>query len=1676
MKTKLELYAVAAVLLGSPQITVNAAVPANFPEMTVTTYVTNQVSEGCIFLAVASVTPGVGTHQMILQNDGTPVWYEENTNTHEIYDFKMLPNGHLHAAPFIADHSWTGGGDVVHEIRDDTYLLRETITGGNGYVAESHDFQWLPNGHVLQFGYTMSEVDVSQFLVGGHPAARISGGVVQELDNQRNVVWQWRTWDHFNFADRVTSQRAVINAFHLNTIFLDVDGQLILGSPSEIRKLNRQTGEITWTLGGPDNQFTPVGPGASMEHWGGHGFYRLENGNFLMYDNGNRQGTVSSAVYEYRLDEVGKTGTLIWSYTPPTVFPAWHRGNAQRLPNGNTFIGWGGAREGRRIPACTEVTPDGQVVYELYFNTNSPPIESYRAFRFPWPPDQKLEHMDFELATGNTYMFTNTGVSLEVLAGGGGYNEMTVTREPYAPVDPTFAETAPRVLPVRVKMRESAIASLTARISFDAASFGFSQPTDLTAYYRSRANQGIFVPQPTDFNPVTQQVRTTVLLTSSAGDFGELILCYPDVADVPYPPLLAEVENYRGVQTHEVVAPKLAVAGTAYPVNQARPISLAWSPKGLARWFELQIAAEVSFGSPVVSEPFLTTAFYVWSNAIPSTTYYYRVRTQNDGGASDWSVGSFETVAPMVEVTAPNGGDGVQRGQQHFIRWRDNLAEDVVIDLYKGGSFLQSLTTNSSAGAYQWEIGIDLIPGDDYSIRVSSAADAAMFDASDLAFSILDAVTVTIATAPAGLSVNVDGADYAVPASFDWVPGSIHSLDAASPQNGAELHTRYAFKAWSDGGSQSHSVTVPAMMTNYTATFSTQYLLDVPVTPVAGGTVSTSPAGPWYDAGQQVLLTANTNADYQFLFWTGVVDSQTDNTAQVTMSEYRSITASFAASDALPAPSITFHSRNNPTPGNILMATWDRNTPRKYGNYLFVLDNQGNILNSLRVNGAPFDFQRQPNGQLSYAEGGFAGPAPTPTEVLTHHVLDSDFSVVDSFQMKNGYQTDFHEFLLLPNGHAAMMSYHNVTFDMSAIVPGGKPNAQLVLNILQEQDADKNVVFEWRNIDHIPITDTDLNLTDGRINYSTLNGFELDRDGHYLASFRNHSEIMKISRTTGEVLWRWGSPRSQFTFVGEHAENAPYYFARQHDIRRLPNGNVSVFDNGQFHSPPYSRSVEYHLDEANRVATMVSEYRYPEVNVIAAAAGSAQPTPDGGWFLCYGILHPKSPVKRQLVEYHADGTTALEISLPNGVIAYRARKLTGDFTPIIVSRSGLMEDQTYVFSEGDAVTGVTLQIHTLGGVGDLGAVVKREPFAPLRPSFPGKAPRVLPLRITITESQIDSLTADVHFDAMSFGFVDENGAFGHVDPNALTVYRRSAGVGVVFVPLATQYDPVEKQLRASTTELGEFILGFPDSEETPNPPILIAPEDGSSVNQELAVSFSWTPRGFARASHLQVARDADFTDLAVDEPLLTEYRYTWPSVNLSTTAFYRVRIANDGGQSEWSTASFQTIPPRILITSPNGGESWRRGLKYFVQWDDNLAENVNIDLYKGGAFLSTIITNASTGAYEWEVGLNLVPDGDYSIRVSSAANSTLSDLSDQPFSIVDAPLINTASITRLENGQLQFELAAPGAAQVTVWGATSLSPANWEALGTVTLTSGSGMFTDANSTSLALRFYRVSTP
>src|SRR5215469_5770480 len=195
----------ATALLALTCVSARAQLPADFPTLTVTTNFPAAVAPGYVFQGVNLAPPGIGYYAMIVTNDGTPVWYQEMTNA--CYDFKVLPNG-----------------------------------------------------DVLLVGYYLTPVDMSQVVTNGNPAALVSGAVLQELDAQRNVVWQWRAWDHYPFTQQwVNSTEAIISEFHIYCLLLDIDGNLVVSTPDWVKKINRQTGDIMWHLGGVENQFTFVG-------------------------------------------------------------------------------------------------------------------------------------------------------------------------------------------------------------------------------------------------------------------------------------------------------------------------------------------------------------------------------------------------------------------------------------------------------------------------------------------------------------------------------------------------------------------------------------------------------------------------------------------------------------------------------------------------------------------------------------------------------------------------------------------------------------------------------------------------------------------------------------------------------------------------------------------------------------------------------------------------------------------------------------------------------------------------------------------------------------------------------------------------------------------------------------------------------------------------------------------------------------------------------------------------------------------------------------------------------------------------------------------------------------------------------------------------------------------------
>jgi hypothetical protein len=208
------------------------------------------------------------------------------------------------------------------------------------------------------------------------------------------------------------------------------------------------------------------------------------------------------------------------------------------------------------------------------------------------------------------------------------------------------------------------------------------------------------------------------------------------------------------------------------------------------------------------------------------------------------------------------------------------------------------------------------------------------------------------------------------------------------------------------------------------------------------------------------------------------------------------------ASD-LPAdfPDLTINASDSTSTGYFYLSNFSGNTNTVYTPYLIILDHNGNPVSYKKISNWGIDFTRQPNGLLTYFDksaGFFYG-------------LDSTFAIVDSFYCGNGYPTDLHELQILPNGHLLLIGDDIEIVDMSKIVFGGNPNAQVTGIIIQELDENKNVVFQWRSWDHFKITDaTHENLIAPTIDPFHTNAIALDTDGNLLISSRHLDELTNI--------------------------------------------------------------------------------------------------------------------------------------------------------------------------------------------------------------------------------------------------------------------------------------------------------------------------------------------------------------------------------------------------------------------------------------------------------------------------------------------------------------------------------------------------------------------------------------
>jgi hypothetical protein len=734
------------------------SVPSDFPQVVITAR--GNPSADYIWLENAGQNGQV--YKMILDNQGNPLFYQRGGAT----DFKPQKNGMITWANF------TGVDKNFNYVRSYSTV--------NGYGTDDHELQVMEDGSYFLIGDGIETVDMRRFITNGNPTAAVLENVVQQFTAAGELIFQWRAWDHMD----VLSQQQFIDLTsfgldfpHMNAVDVDDDGHILLSSRSnsECTKINRDTGEVIWRLGGTQSTLTFVNDpmdGPRQQH----SFRALGHGHYILFDNGDLHSPPFSRAVEYVVDPVAMTATLVWQFQDTPDKYTYYMGNVQRLTNGNTHINWVLAG----YPKAVEVDPNG--VKQLELNL-TPGYDLYRSWRAPWDGVVPVPYLIAESYPDNVTLifnkFGDTNVNFYRIYGG------------TSPQPTNLLATTPSTL---------------AHLS--------NLQNNRQYYFRvtSVANDGTESGYSNEENVMVSLVQPGQNMVQN-GDFA------------------AGTNGWAWVTNN-------TAAGTFNVVTGACVIHITSAGTALTDLQLRQSGLKLIQGKQYVLE---------FDGMAVGGTHAIDVKLGQDQSP----FGIYYTASPSLRVT-----------RQHFT---------------------YAFTMTSAT-----DLNTRLM------FNLGGIARDIVLDNISLYMAYNSQVTVTLATIPGGLTVNVDGTNYTAPATFTWATNSAHTLSAANAQLSTDGHARYPFLAWSDGGAQTHAVTTPLFDTNYTANFSTEFLLDITRVPVDGGNVTPVPSGPWHPRNEVVSLTANPSSGFTLLSWSSV-GSQSDNTAQATMSAYRHITATFQA-------------------------------------------------------------------------------------------------------------------------------------------------------------------------------------------------------------------------------------------------------------------------------------------------------------------------------------------------------------------------------------------------------------------------------------------------------------------------------------------------------------------------------------------------------------------------------------------------------------------------------------------------------------------------------------------------------------------------------------------------------------------------------------------------------------
>ena len=147
-------------------------------------------------------------------------------------------------------------------------------------------------------------------------------------------------WTHANSLMFLEEQ----NAYYLMSKILD-----------GLWKIDRDSGEILWQLGGEYSDFTIN----NDDDWWSHGHMsHVWDDGMVIFDNGYHRDDLTSGIAEYAWNEETQTVERVFEYRDPGGRFVPMLGDARKLPSGNYMTSWS------TLGILKEIDPDGETVWE----------------------------------------------------------------------------------------------------------------------------------------------------------------------------------------------------------------------------------------------------------------------------------------------------------------------------------------------------------------------------------------------------------------------------------------------------------------------------------------------------------------------------------------------------------------------------------------------------------------------------------------------------------------------------------------------------------------------------------------------------------------------------------------------------------------------------------------------------------------------------------------------------------------------------------------------------------------------------------------------------------------------------------------------------------------------------------------------------------------------------------------------------------------------------------------------------------------------------------------------------------------------------------------------------------------------------------------------------------------